>query len=211
MRTQGSAPATSGMIRRFNRDTVWLATGVLGVVIFATLVLAIQERQPKATQAERDFLLNPGSASLGSVVANTSNADGKMTPGPWSSVDHAFIETPPQEIPSSQTEPAASTPVLALTPEIDRHDLQANASSWTPAHRQDSGRGIGLKVPRARSRSSEWPRFVDVKMRLIALWHQSLVRSKGVRSWTLFSNSNKGEGKKVSYTAAMTRQKPEER
>jgi hypothetical protein len=27
MRTQGSAPATSGMIRRFNRDTVWLATG----------------------------------------------------------------------------------------------------------------------------------------------------------------------------------------
>ena len=76
-----------------------------------TNISVIQKRQPKATQAERVFLLNPGSASLGSVVANTSNADGKMTPGPGSSVDHAFTETPPQEIPSSQMEPAASTPV----------------------------------------------------------------------------------------------------
>src|SRR5580704_13226827 len=92
MRTQGSAPATSGMIRRFNRDTVWLAAGVLGAVSFAALVLAIQERQPKATQADRVFLLNPDSASLGSVVASTSNADSKMTPVPGSSVDHAFIE-----------------------------------------------------------------------------------------------------------------------
>jgi hypothetical protein len=45
------------------------------------------------------------------------------------------------------------------------------------------------------------PRFVDVKMRLIALWHQSLVRTERSRSWTLFSNSNKGERKKVGYTA----------
>ena len=80
------------MIRRFNRDTVWLAAGVLGTVIFAALVLAIQERQSKVTQADRVFLLNPDSASLGSVVASTSNADSKMTPVPGSSVDHAFIE-----------------------------------------------------------------------------------------------------------------------
>jgi hypothetical protein len=45
------------------------------------------------------------------------------------------------------------------------------------------------------------PRFVDVKMRLIALWRQSRVRTERSRSWTLFSNSNKGERKKVSYTA----------
>src|ERR1700724_1436111 len=147
MRTQGSAPATSGMIRRFNRDTVWLATGVLGAVIFAALVLAIQERQPKATQAERDFLLNPNSASLWSVVANTSNANGKMTPGPGSSVDHAFIETPPQEIPSSQMEPAASTPVLALIPE-NRNDAHANHDAGPLADRQDSARAIG---PNARN------------------------------------------------------------
>src|SRR5580700_9657511 len=39
-------PGTSDVIRRFNRDTVWLATGVLGTVIFAALVLAVQEHQP---------------------------------------------------------------------------------------------------------------------------------------------------------------------
>jgi hypothetical protein len=41
---------------------------------------------------------------------------------------------------------------------------------------------------------------VDVKMRLIALWHQSLQREKS-RGWTAFSNSNKWERRKVGYTA----------
>ena len=45
------------------------------------------------------------------------------------------------------------------------------------------------------------PRFVDVKMRLIELWHQSLMRSERSRSWTLFSNLNKADRKKISYTA----------
>ena len=33
------------MMRGFNRDTVWLATGVLGAVVFAALVLVVQEHQ----------------------------------------------------------------------------------------------------------------------------------------------------------------------
>ena len=43
-------PDTNDVIRRFNRDTGWLATGVLGAVVFAALVLAVlvQERHPKA-------------------------------------------------------------------------------------------------------------------------------------------------------------------
>jgi hypothetical protein len=190
MRTQGSAPATSGMIRRFNRDTVWVATGVMGTVIFAALVLAIQERQPKATQAERDFLLNPDSASLRSAVANTSNADGKMTPGPGSRVDHAFTETPPQEIPSSQMEPAASTPVPALTPE------NRNDDAGPLANRQDSARAIGSKARNVRNRSSAAFGSVDVKRRLIELWHESLARSEKSRSWTAFSNLTRGVSKK---------------
>jgi hypothetical protein len=66
----------------------------LGTVIFAALVLAVQEHQPKATQAERDLLLNANPAKVASVVA--------------------------------KTEPAVSTPVLALIPEINRNDVQAN-------------------------------------------------------------------------------------
>ena len=73
-------------------------------MIFAAVMVAVQECQRKATEAERDLLLNANPATVAGVVANTSNADGKMTPGPGSSVDHAFTETPPQEI-------LASTPV----------------------------------------------------------------------------------------------------
>src|SRR5258708_38917184 len=84
---------TSGMIRRFNRDTVWLATGVLGTVIFAAVMVAVQECQRKATEAERDLLLNANPPTVASLVA--------------------------------KTESAASTPVLALTPE-NRNDAPAN-------------------------------------------------------------------------------------
>ena len=80
MRTQGSAPATSGTIRRFNRDTVWLATEVLGTVTFAAVMIAVQECQWKAAEAESDLLLNANPATVASLVANTSNADGKTTP-----------------------------------------------------------------------------------------------------------------------------------
>jgi len=200
MRTQGSAPATSGMISRFNRDTVWLATGVLGTVIFAAVMVAVQECQRKATEAERDLLLNANPATVAGVVANTSNADGKMTPGPGSSVDHAFTETPPQEIPSSQMEPAASTPVLALIPE-NRNDAQANPDAGPLADRQDSARAIGPKARNVRNRSSAAFGSVDVKRRLIELWHQSLAKSEESRSWTAFSNLNRRVRKKAAYTA----------
>jgi hypothetical protein len=204
-------PGTSDVIRRFNRDTKWLATLVVGAVVSAALILAVllQERHPRADdlteearQPEGDLLPNANSASRFTVADfSGKKSTRKMTSGQATSVDHAFTEISPQEDPSSQMEAVASTPtsVLAFTPKINRQDVQANASSWTLAHRQDSGRVIGLKVPRASS--SVRPRFVDVKMRLIALWHQSLMRTERSRSWTLFSNSNKGDRKKVSYTA----------
>ena len=192
-------PVTGDVIKGYNRDTAWLAAGVLGILIFAALMIAVRERQLKATQAERDLLLNANPATVASVVAKSSNANGEMTPGPGSSVDHAFIETPPQEIPSSQKEPAASTPVLALLPE-NRNDAQANPDAGPLADQQDSARAIGPKARNASNRSSVASRFVDVKMRLIALWHQSLAQSEKSRTWT-FSNSNKGERRKVGYTA----------
>jgi hypothetical protein len=192
---------TGDVIKGYNRDTAWLAIGVLGAVVLAALMLAVEERQPKATQAERDLLPNANSATVGSVVAKSSNADGKMTHGPGSSVDHAFIETPPQEIPSSQMEPAPSTPVLASTPETNRNDAQANPDAGPLARRQDSARAIGSKARNASNRSSVASRFIDVKRRLIELWHQSLAKSEKSRSWTAFSNFNSGAKKKAAYTA----------
>ena len=71
---------TRNTISRFNRETVWLATGVLGTVVFAALVLAVQERQAMVTQAERGLLLNA-----------SPNSNAKMIPEPGSSVDPAPI------------------------------------------------------------------------------------------------------------------------
>ena len=199
---------TSDVIRGFNRDTAWLATGVLGAVVFAALVLAAQEYHPtkanpteEAVQAGSGRLPNANVVTLGSFVAKSSND--KMASGEGNDFDHAFNKTSPQENSSLQTEAPASTPtpVLAFTSEIKRQDAQSNAGSWTPAHRQDSGRVIGPKVLRASSRSSVRPRIVDVKRRLIELWHQSLAKSEKSRNWTAFSNLNRGERKKAAYTA----------
>jgi hypothetical protein len=41
----------------------------------------------------------------------------------------------------------------------------------------------------------------DVKRRLIELWHESLAKSAKSRSWTAFSNLNRGASKKAAYTA----------
>ena len=191
---------TKDTISKFNRETVWLATGVLGTVVFAALVLAVQEWQPKATQTERGLLLNASPATVASVIAKSSNSNGKMTPQQGSSIDHTFTETSLQEIPSAQTEPAAPTPVLALAPEINRNDAQANPDLGTLARRQDSARAIGPKARNARNRSSVASRSLDVKRRLIELWHQSLAKSEKSRNWTAFSNLNRGERKKAAYT-----------
>ena len=203
-------PRTSDMIRGFNRDTGWLATGVLGAVVSAAFVLAVlvQERHQKAddvnakaVQAGGDFLLNPNYATLASVVAKTSNSNGKITPGQGSSIDHGLIENSQQEIPSSQTEPAASTPILALSPEINRHDAQTNPDPGILARRQDSARAIGAKDRKVSTRSSVASRYVGAKRRLIELWHQSLAKSEKAGSWTAFSHLNRVESKKAAYTA----------
>jgi hypothetical protein len=188
-RSTRKCPLTRDVIRSFNRDTAWLAIGVLGALFLAALMLAVEERQPKATQAERDLLPNANSATMESMVAKSSHSNGKMITESGRSVDHAFTETPPQEIPS--LEPAASTPIsaLAFTPQENRDAL-----------RQDYTQAPAPKTRNARNRSSVSSRFTDVKRRLIELWHQSLARGE-IRSWTAFSKLNSGVKKKAAYTA----------
>jgi hypothetical protein len=172
-------------ISKFNRDTVWLATGVLGIVVFAALVLAFQERQPQVRQAESDILPNIP-ATVASEVANSSKANGKMTPRQGDGVDHAEIS--PQEISSSQTETAANS-VLADTPQINRH-----------AHRSERARGS--KTPNGRNRSSVVFGSAYVKRRLIENSGIKVWRGGETRSWTAFSKLNSGVKKKTAYTAA---------
>jgi hypothetical protein len=186
-------------ISRFNRDTVWLATGVLGTVVFAALVLAFQECQPKG-QTEKDLLLNANPARAGSVLARSSSSGDKTTAGLGIGDDLGFAEMPLPEIPSSNTEPAASppSPVLASTPEIG-YNVGHNAS------RRNSARERRPRTHNVKNRSSVGFGTADVKRRLIELWHQSLARSEKSRSWTAFSNLSRGAGEKAAYTAETSR------
>jgi hypothetical protein len=95
---------TSDIIKGFNRDTGWLATGVLGFVIFAALVLAVQEYHPtnvnptgKSVQAGSDRLLDANVVIVESVVAKSSSD--KMASGEERGVDHAFNKASQQDDP----------------------------------------------------------------------------------------------------------------
>jgi hypothetical protein len=134
-----------------------------GAVVLAALMLAVEERRPKATQAERDLLPNASSATVESVVAKSSNSNGKMTSGPGSGIDPTFTEPPLQEIPSSEMEPAATSPISAPA-----FTLQKNRD----APHQDSTQAPAPKIRNVRNRSSLASRFIGVKRRLIELWHQ---------------------------------------
>ena len=198
----------SDMIRGFDRDTGWLATGVLGTVIFAALVLAVQEHNPRkvtpteeAAQAGSNLSLKARAVTAGSVVGKSSN--GKTAPEEGSGTDHEFGNTSPLDDPSSQIEfsPTTTTPVLVLPP-LNRNDEQTNVNSGITASRQNPARAIGPKARNARNRPSVASRYVGVKRRLIELWHKSLAQSETSRSWTAFSKLNSGLKKKTAYTAA---------
>jgi hypothetical protein len=177
-------PGTHEVIRRLNRDTTWVATGLLGAVIFAALVLALLECHPKADDLTKEARQTTGSASLNanpSALGNVAGSNGQST----------------NEITSRQ----ATSVDHGLPPEIKHPDVQANAPSWSPANRPDFARVVRPIIPDVKYRLPVRPGYVDVKTRLIALWHQSLEREKS-RGWTLYSKSNKWQRKKISYTAA---------
>ena len=161
LQTREHPPALAGtikVIRRLNRNTTWVAAGLLGSVVFAALMVALQEPHRKADdlteepgQIRGDLLLNADSAAPSNVGSN-GKSNGEIISRQATSINHG------------------------LTLEINHPDVQAYASSWSPAHQQDTARVIPRKIPNARRRPSVRPRFVHVKMRLIALWHQTLAR-----------------------------------
>ncbi len=124
-------PDTNEVIRRFNRDTKWLATLVVGAVVSAALMLAVrvQNRHPmavdlteEAVRAGRDVVPNANSATLFKDVGlKAKKSTGEITSRQASSVDHAFAEISPTENPPLQMEAAASTltPVVASNPEMN--------------------------------------------------------------------------------------------
>jgi hypothetical protein len=181
--------AASETIRRFNRDTRWLAMGVLSVLVCAVFLLAVlvQERKPKAGDL-RMVNANFFNAFKVNGLKGKSSGD-KTTSGQASRLDQARTEISPEENSSPQMEAAVSTstPVLGFAPEKAR----LNTFSWMPVIRQ-TARVIGPKIRNVNSRSFVGFGTANVKRRLIELWHKSLAQSEKSRGWTAFSNLNKG-------------------
>jgi hypothetical protein len=209
-----SLSRASVVIREFNRNTRCLAAGVLGAMVFGALVLAVllPERHPNAVdppealQARSNLLLNANLSTISKEVGvSGKSSTGKTTPGEASRIEPTSIEVSQNDNSTSQMEArvSTSTPFLAFTPGLNQMDAKVAASFRSPPHRQDHARSMGPKINRARSSGFVRPKFSDVKMRLLALWHQSL-RSERSRSWTPFSNLNQMERKKVGYTAQMS-------
>ena len=178
---------TLNVMRTFNRNTIVVATGLLGTVIFAALVLAVQEHYPvpaevaeKAMQTCGEVLPNANPGELPEVVGLSGKGTDKISSKQATSFDDG------------------------IAPEINHANLKANVSWGFAAQRHDSARVIRPSIDNVRHRSSTRLRFAAVKMWFLELWHHGLQRAEKSRSWAQFWNSNKERKKKVSYTAETT-------
>jgi hypothetical protein len=174
-------------IIKFNRDTAWLATGVVGTVVFAAIVLAFEEHQPNAKATESDLSAKSNLDPMAGVIVKSSDSSAESATSQDGSVDKTSLE---EKSSSSRTDSATHAPGLAFKPEANHHP-----------HREDDLRIKGSRTQNEKNRSSVALSASAVKRRLIELWHQSLAQNDKSRSWTAFSHLNKGVHKKAAYTA----------
>jgi hypothetical protein len=170
------------VMRRFNRTTTWVATALLSTLIVAAGVLAFQDNHPMGANIPEEA--RGTSSGLVSGGSPDSPSEGIGLNG-----------KSPDQTTSGQL--ASSDP--GFTPEINNGELPTKVSAGSGVQPGDSPRAIRPTIRNLKHRTSLRSRAIDVKMRLIMLWHQSLARTEKSRGWTLFSYPHHGRGKKVSY------------
>src|ERR1700726_4378389 len=153
---------TLRMIRKFNRSTTWVASGLLGSVIFAALMVAFQERNSEQAGSDVSQAKQVGDAEISTdhpanlpLVANVPENTANVVPGPIKSDDQGLASI-------GKDDPAE----------------RANAIGWSPIPRHDLGRRQGATNSKTKSRTSTRPRYVGVQARLLALWHQRLAHDE---------------------------------
>jgi len=204
-------PDTDDVLRRFNRDTASLVVCLLGGLIFAALAFAVLIPDPRqrmtglqrrAIHAQSAPLLAANAAKLVEVVDSNAKRSATQVPlGTLTHIDQGSSESSSKDS-NGRTEAAAgSTPVPVLVlPEPHPSIATANVSSWSPPQPKQSAHAIRGKAPYRRVKSSGALRDIDVKKRLIKLWHQSLARTEKqkARSWAMFSKLE--TKKKAAFT-----------
>src|ERR1700757_2911370 len=102
--TEKPAPLTgiSKAIKRFNRNTTWVATGLLAPVIFAAVMVALQERHAKAynlteeaRQATVDPLVNANPAAISDIGGSNEKSTAEIASGLATNVDRGLIPNQP--------------------------------------------------------------------------------------------------------------------
>jgi len=186
------APSAKNVMRKFNRGTAYLATGLLASFIFAALLLALQERQKIADQSteqwptsgELSWNANLGRVSTGGGLNAESSID-QSSSGQATSAAQALpaISSRKSASPHTDIPEATQSPVSVQPPGINLYDAPDSASSSPSQQPYDFARVIRSKIHNLRHRSSVRLRSLGVKMRLIALWHQRLERSQRSRGW----------------------------
>jgi hypothetical protein len=79
-----------------------------------------------------------------------------------------------------------------LPPAADKPQVPANATSLSPAKPPTPPAAVRSKIGHVKHRSIERHQIVDVKVRLIELWHQSLAQTAKSPQRKLFPNSHEG-------------------
>jgi hypothetical protein len=194
---------TNDVLRRFNRETKRLVAGVLSIVTFGALAFAflVPERQLKMVDlTQATSLSKPGSLFkvafpmlFGKQEMNAKSITNGDVSAREPRVNPGAAKSRPESLePMEPIAAQTANPVPVLNSQINQLYEQPYGSKWSPENK-DSGRAIKMVFPRKRRKPSD-----NVKMRLLALWHQSLARHSS-RGWTLFSA--KGEENKGSYAA----------
>ncbi len=187
-------PPAREVIRKFDRDTGWVATAVLAMVIFGAVGLAIQikERHLNARNSDNSTVFLRG------IERTSRQPSSQITSIRLQNIDLALTKvSPPDPSWPMETPAPTSAKVSVLTFTKGSHYRKVDPTPWIPTQRLESSRETRSKVPSTRTKSSVRPKIVDVKKRLVALWRASLVRDKRTSGWNISENSRKN----VSYTA----------
>jgi hypothetical protein len=172
------------VIKKFNRNTTWVATGLLGSVFFAALMVALQDRRVKSDEPSVEESQSAGELTPtfnAAVFTNSTSRNDKQ-------IDEVVSEQP-------------TSLNSGVVPVINQLGVKPDAPAQTQVSDKDSARATNERIRHVSPRSSVRSKYVGVKARLIALWHQSTQRKKSP-GWTLSTNSKEDRKKKVSYTTA---------
>ena len=172
------------VIKKFNRNTTWVATGLLGSVFFAALMVALQDRRLESDQPSVEESQSPGELTPNLNPAAFTNS---------TSTNDKQIGEVVSEQPTSLDS--------GVAPVINQLGAKPDVTAQTQVSGKDSARATNERIRHVSPRSSVRSKYVGVKARLIALWRQSTQRKKSP-SWTLSTNSKEDRKKKVSYTTA---------